>query len=405
MRHFNYLIIGAGIIGLTIAREIKKRWPNSTVCIIEKEENVAHHSSGRNSGVLHAGFYYSANSLKAKFTKDGNRAIREYCIQNGLRINPCGKLVVAKNESELAGLEVLKQRADANGVELHWMDEHEISNIDPNAKTFRKALYSPTTCSIDPIEVCQSLKRENANNGVEFHFLTRYKSGQKGFISTSRGVYKCDYLINTGGLYADKIAHDFGFGLNYTILPIKGLYMKYKNASEVLTNIYPVPDLKYPFLGVHFTKTFDNNIKLGPTAIPAFWRENYSGFQNFNIREFVQILTCEIKLFLKNSFSFRSLVSEELRKYFKSYFVKLGLPLIQNIDPRGFKKNLRSGIRAQLLNKQTLEFVQDFIVEGDNHSIHVLNAVSPAFTCSFPFSSYVVDMITQKRNKMSCSSL
>lgn len=398
MKQYDYLIIGGGIIGLTIARELKVREPESTICVLEKEADVAAHASGRNSGVLHAGFYYTANSLKAKFTKDGNQAMRAYCKINGLSINECGKLVVAKDESELAGLEELKRRADINGVELIWIDEADIHVIDPNAKTHRKALYSPTTASVDPLEVCQMLKHDNITSGVSFYFQTEYLKHKGDLVFTNKDTLKFKYLINAAGLYADSIAHGFGFGLNYTIIPFKGIYLKYtKNKTDIKTNIYPVPNLGNPFLGVHYTKTVDGSIKIGPTAIPAFWRENYSGFRGFRLKEFLQIVGYEAKLFITNSFQFRRLAFEEMRKYMKSYFIGLGKSMVRGIDSDGFGHFLRPGIRAQLLNKETLELVQDFVIEGDHRSIHVLNAVSPAFTCSMPFAAYVVDQITQLR--------
>lgn len=399
MIKYDFIIIGAGIVGLSIARELAQRFLSSSVCILEKEPDVAFHASGRNSGVLHAGFYYTADSLKARFTREGNKAMKEYCKRNGLPVNYCGKLVVATNEDELQGLEELKRRAERNGVELIWVTEEEASRIDPSVKTYKKALYSPNTASVDPILVCNKLKEEILNLGVEIHFNTRYiKRDREGGIITSRGKYQYGYLINAAGLYADKIAHDFGFGLKYTIIPFKGIYLKYtKNKTDVQTNIYPVPNLRNPFLGVHFTKTVDGSIKIGPTAIPAFWRENYKGFKRFNLREFLQIVYYEVLLFIRNSFHFRSLAIEEIKKYRKSNFINLSLKLVKDIDPNGFGEFLKPGIRAQLLNKETLELVQDFVLEGDEQSMHVLNAVSPAFTCAFPFAKYVVDEILKKR--------
>ena len=151
---YDYLIIGAGIIGLNIAKNLKERFPNSSILVIEKEQEVAMHSSGRNSGVLHAGFYYSAESLKAKFTKEGNAALKEFCKERSLQINPCQKVVVAVNDKEVEGLEELKRRGDVNGVELHWLDETELFNLYPNIKTHKKALLCPSTAT-----VCKSYKR------------------------------------------------------------------------------------------------------------------------------------------------------------------------------------------------------------------------------------------------------
>ncbi|MBD2863478.1 L-2-hydroxyglutarate oxidase [Paenibacillus sp. IB182363] len=398
VKRYDYLIAGGGIIGLTIARELKRRYPEARIAVIEKEPDVAKHSSGRNSGVLHAGFYYTADSLKAKFTRDGNEAMQAYCREHGLKLNRCGKLVVATDESELAGLEELKRRAERNGVELIWVDEEETVRIDPNVKTFKKALYSPNTASVDPVEVCMCIKKEVASQGVDFFFDTAYAGHKGDTILTNRGPFGCGYFINSAGLYADKVAHDFGFGRKYTIIPFKGIYLKYaKNKSDVRTNIYPVPNLNNPFLGVHYTKTVDGSIKIGPTAIPAFWRENYKGLHRFKMSEFFQILFYEAKLFWTNSFHFRRLAVEEMKKYNKANFIGLSLKMIKQLDPKGFGDFLRPGIRAQLLDKQTLELVQDFVLEGDSRSMHILNAVSPAFTCSLPFAAYVADQIEERR--------
>lgn len=398
MKSYDYLIVGGGIIGLTISRELKNKFPDSSICIIEKEPDVAYHSSGRNSGVLHAGFYYTADSLKAKFTKLGNEEMTNYCEKNGLQINKCGKLVVATNEEELRGLQELKKRAEKNGVELKWVSQKEVQLIDPNVKTVKKALFSPNTSSVDPVEVCQILKQEVANNGVDILCNTQYKKKADHGIYTNKGLIKCNYFINAAGLYADKIAKDYQFGQIYTIIPFKGIYLKYsKNKNDISTNIYPVPNLVNPFLGVHFTKTVDHSIKIGPTAIPAFWRENYKGLKNFKFSEFCTVLYYEAKLFLKNSFGFRTLALEEMKKYMKAYFIKLSLKMVKNIDSKGFGEFTKPGIRAQLLNKETLELVQDFVIEGDRQSIHILNAVSPGFTCAFPFARYVVDEIIKRQ--------
>ncbi|MDF2667917.1 MAG: fad dependent oxidoreductase [Paenibacillus sp.] len=397
-KSYDYVIIGAGIIGLTIARELKHREPGSHIVILEKENRPASHASGRNSGVLHAGFYYTANSLKAQFAKEGNRLLRAYCEEHGLAMNRCGKLIVAANEEELDGLEELKRRGEVNGVELVWLSEEEAAVVDPNARTYRRALFSPTTVTVDPLQVCEALRRENEEKGVEFVFNCPYSDYKDGKVRAGNRSFPCRYLINAAGLYADQIAHPLGFGRQYTIIPFKGIYLKYaKNKTDIRTNIYPVPNLGNPFLGVHFTKTVDGSIKIGPTAIPALWRENYSGLSRFKLGEFLSILYYESLLFLTNSFGFRRLAWQEMKKYIKSNFIRLSMKLSRGIDPNGFGEFGKPGIRAQLLNKQTLELVQDFVIEGDRRSVHVLNAVSPAFTCSMPFAAYVVDFIAEQR--------
>lgn len=388
----DYLIVGAGIVGLAMARCILTHKPAAKILIIDKEQEIAQHASGRNSGVLHAGFYYTADSLKARFTVAGNRAMRDFCEQNSLPINACGKLVVAQNEFELAQLYELEKRGLANGSSVEIIDQQCAIELEPNVRTFKKALYSPFTATVDPKLLCAKLKQILLAQGVQFKFSSAYLRHSGDVVETQSGAYQVKKLINCAGLYADKIAHDYGLGLDYTVLPFKGLYLKYvKNKTDVGMHIYPVPNLKNPFLGVHFTKTVDGTIKIGPTAIPAFWRENYSLFERFKLSEFVDIAWSQIGLFANNSFNFRSLALEEMKKYMKPYFISLAQALVQHIDTQGFGEYTPPGIRAQLLHRNNMQLVQDFLVEADKHSVHILNAVSPGLTCAFPFSDYVFE--------------
>ena len=390
----DYLIIGAGIVGMAIARDLIHRFPESAILVLEKEPDVAFHSSGRNSGVLHAGFYYTANSLKAKFTRDGNAEMRQYCYDNHLRINECQKVVVAKNEAELPALFELEKRGKVNGVEVRIIDEKELALLDPNVKTFQYALFSPTTATVDPVEVTQAIRKELVKKGVQILFNNGYQKKIDTHTISSRdgSTITATKIINAAGLYADKVARDFGYSGDYTIIPFKGVYLKYHgNEKPAKTNVYPVPNLKNPFLGVHFTVTVDGTVKIGPTSMPAFWRENYHGFSKFKFPELVSILGWESRLFATNAFGFRNLAMDEIKKYNKKYFASLALDLVKKMDVAGFDEWGKPGIRAQLLNIHTKELVMDFVVEGDKDSIHVLNSVSPAFTCSFPFAKWVVD--------------
>lgn len=396
----DYLIIGAGIIGLALARELKARFPAAAILVIEKEADVAYHGSGRNSGVLHAGFYYTADSLKARFTRDGNRMLKEYVKQRGLAINECHKVVVASDESEIEGVRELQRRGERNGVEVRIIDEQELAEVDPNARTTGIALYSPSTATVDPAQVCHALREDLEKAGVRFLFGQGYvgRQGQSAVVTAAGVTIESGLIINAAGLYADRIARDFGFSRNYTIIPFKGIYLKYSGTDRpVRTNIYPVPNLKNPFLGVHYTVTVDGTIKIGPTAIPAFWRQNYNGLDNFSLGELLEIIGWESRLFLGDNFGFRSLALSELKKYDRSYFTGLATKMVKQINTSGFNQWSKPGIRAQLLNTDTKELVQDFVVEGDDRSVHVLNAVSPAFTCSFPFAAWVVDTYVLKQ--------
>ena len=372
------LIVGAGIIGMTLAYEWIKRNSNDKIVIIDKEPHEAFHASGKNSGVLHAGFYYTSDSLKAKLTADGNRRMKEFCYKNGIFVNETGKLVVAKNEDEVQTLFELEKRSKANSAGAYIITEDDAKKIDPNAKTYKYALYSPNTATVNPREVCKVLKENLENKGVEFIFNMPFEKYNKSY----------DFLINAAGLYADKIAHKFGVGLKYTMLPFKGLYRKYLGPDKIKTQIYPVPNIKNPFLGVHFTLMADSSIKIGPTAIPAFWRENYTGFERFNFWEFLEIISLEAKLFFTNAFGFRDLAFYEMRYYIPKNLINEAKKLVHNL--RGDFKPMTPGIRAQLLDTQTLELVMDFLVEKKENQIHVLNAVSPAFTASFAFAEYIL---------------
>lgn len=392
-KNYDFLIIGAGIIGLTIAKNIKDKYPDSSIAIIEKEEEIGFHSSGRNSGVLHAGFYYTADSLKAKFTKEGCLYWRNYCEENNLKINKCGKVVVCSNEEELKTLYELKKRGDTNKVPLEVIDEKQLENYEPNAKTYEKALWSPLTATVDPKEILSHLKEKLKKEKVDFYFNQPYLHKiNESSIKTKDYIFNYGKLINAAGLYADKIAKDFGFSKDYIIIPFKGIYLEYTgNDKPIKTNIYPVPNIKNPFLGVHYTIKVDGTIKIGPTAIPAFWRENYKGFDRFKLDEFLQIITWESVLFLTNAFGFRNLAFEEMKKYSKNYLIQQAVKMVKNINASKFDKWGKPGIRAQLLNTKTKELVMDFVVEVDDKTVHILNAVSPAFTASYPFTKWIVE--------------
>jgi (S)-2-hydroxyglutarate dehydrogenase len=393
----DFLIIGGGVIGLNLALQIRRRHSASKIILIEKESYCGKHASGRNSGVLHAGFYYTADSLKARFTREGNTCMTEYCRTRGLRINRCGKLVVAKDPADLAGLEELLKRAQKNGVELHEITDKEARAIEPRIKTCGKALYSPTTASVDPGEVMISLVDDAQKAGINILTNTAYRRYKAPAVVTNKGRIAAGYVINAAGLYADKIAQDFGFSKDYRILPFKGIYLYSSEQPGALkTNIYPVPDLNYPFLGVHYTLTVDGKIKIGPTAIPAFWREHYQGLDNFNLRESIEILGRELGMFLRNDFGFRSLTFNEIQKHFKSKLLMLATDLITGVSEKHYQHWGSPGIRAQLVNIKERKLQMDFCYEGDHSSFHILNAVSPAFTCAMPFSEFLLEHIEQQ---------
>ncbi|NOT97296.1 MAG: L-2-hydroxyglutarate oxidase [Nitrospira sp.] len=392
----DFLVIGGGVIGLSIARELKTRHTNARIVLIEKESACGAHASGRNSGVLHAGFYYSPDSLKAKFTKRGNEQMTAYCEEKQIPLNKCGKLVVAKDAGDLKSLDELFRRGQANGITLQELTVAEAKSIEPRVKTYQRALFSPHTSTVNPLHVVDAMQQDALREGIQICFGTAYLGRDNRQVLTNQDRIEANYVVNAAGLYADKIAMDYGFSEKYRILPFKGLYL-YSNEPEgsIHTNIYPVPDLRNPFLGVHFTITADGKAKIGPTAIPAFWRENYEGFSNFKMGELIEVAGRGLGLLTGAQFDYRRLAVEEIMKYSRSKMVSLASVLAEGVAEKNYQKWGRPGIRAQLLDITKKKLEMDFVLEGDHRSMHVLNAVSPAFTCSLPFASYVCDHINK----------
>jgi L-2-hydroxyglutarate oxidase LhgO len=386
------LICGGGIIGLTIARELIKRGYENII-VFEKEKETGKHASGRNSGVLHAGIYYTKDSLKARLCLDGNHLMKDYCRQKNIPVFETGKVIVAKNEGETKVLEELYQRALYNGATAELIDDIRLKSLEPFARTFRLALFSPETAVIDPQKILDSLEEEltgsgkvNMLKGFEFRELVSNKE-----VITNNGNIQFDLFINAAGAFSDRIAHVFGTGKNYKILPFRGTYRKLKKEKSHLVrgNIYPVPDMRNPFLGVHFTKVADGTVYIGPTAIPAFGRENYEFFKGVD-SELFQILLREGILFFKDA-GFRKVAASEPGKYFlKSFFEEIK-DMLNDLNIEDILPSDKAGIRPQLVDWQKKELVMDFVVLKHKNSIHILNAVSPAFTSSMAFAEFVVN--------------
>ncbi|PYF99445.1 L-2-hydroxyglutarate oxidase LhgO [Thioalkalivibrio sp. ALE21] len=389
----DFLIIGGGIIGLTIAREIQHRQPGASITVLEKEAGLGRHASGRNSGVLHSGIYYTADSLKARFTRDGNAAWQAYCEERELPLDRCGKLIVARNAEEHARLTTLEERGAANGVEVQRLDEAETRAIEPRARTVGHALFVPSTATVDPNRLVAAQQADFTTAGGTLLCGHPYRGhfGNNTVLAGHERI-QAGTVINCAGLYADRVAHDFGFGLRYTLLPFKGLYRYADRGTEApRTHIYPVPDLRHPFLGVHFTRTVDGHTKIGPTAIPALWREHYGGPSGFRLRELLEVAGRELHMLATNRNEFRTLAWYELRKRRRAHMVADAATLLEGAEAMGFHRRGQPGIRAQLVERDSNQLVMDFVIEGDDRSVHVLNAVSPAFTCAIPFAQHVVN--------------
>jgi L-2-hydroxyglutarate oxidase LhgO len=309
-------------------------------------------------------------------------------------LRACGKLVVASRPEELPVLDELLRRGRANGVPVELVDEKQARTIEPRAKTLERALFSPSTAVVDPAACLAALAADAKREGIDLRWNTAYQGRAGRVVRTSGGAIEAGYVVNAAGLYADRVARDYGFAERYRILPFKGLYLySDEPVGAFRAHIYPVPDIRNPFLGVHFTVTVDGHVKIGPTAIPALWRENYGGLAGFSASELAEIVCRQAGLFFGSGFDFRRLAWEEIQKNSKNVMVSLAGRLADAVKLSDYRRWGKPGIRAQLMDIEKKTLVMDFLLEGDAGSMHVLNAVSPGFTCAMPFAAHVCDKV------------
>jgi len=391
------LIIGAGIIGLTVARSLALNFKNKKILIIDKEKSIAYHTSSRNSGVIHSAFHLKPGTLKAKLCLEGNRLLTEYCIKNNIPILRTGKFVLALNDLECKKLRLYKKWGELNGEKVEILEFEEFRKYEPYAKCM-EALYSPSASVINPRLLCLKIFEELQRLNVKFLFNTSFKDVKKSknlIITTSSHIIEANYVINCAGLYADKIARRFGFCKDYFIVPFKGEYLKLKREYSYIVNsmLYRVPFHNFPFLGIHFTKRINGDVIIGPNATLSIGRENYD-FIDINIFEFFETLfkVNFIKMILNKDF-----LSFALKEFKKTLSLDYFLRDIKDIVPvinKSMVKRSISGIRAQLVDSKG-NLINDFIIEHDSHSMHILNAVSPALTSSFSFANYIRKIIEE----------
>ena len=393
------IILGGGMVGLSLAHQIKIKNKNLSIKILDKEKYLGLHNSGRNSGVLHAGIYYEPGSLKAKVCVEGAKKLKEWCLHEKLDVLNCGKVIVTQKSSQENELNKLYERAIKNGAKVQFIDKNDLkkhSSLIYNAT--EKALWSPNTCVVDPKSILKRLSENLLNFGIviEYNLENYIINSEENYIEVSKkGLvekYFYGHLFNCCGVHADEVAKKFNICKNYKILPFKGLYWKLKSNKyyNFKTNIYPVPDLNVPFLGVHITPNTKGEIFLGPTAIPAFGKENYhglKGFQPFLTANFLQDLG---KQWILNKNGFRRYAREQALQGLKPIFLKSAQAIIPSIKNEDLIKSSKVGIRAQLFDKKEGKLIQDFKLINYKNSTHVLNAISPAFTASFALADLII---------------
>jgi len=390
---YDVIIIGGGVVGLGVALEISRRFPRRRLLVLEKEDRVAAHQSGHNSGVIHSGIYYKPGSLKARLCVTGAAAMVEFCREHSIPHQVCGKVIVATTEEELPRLEELRKRGEANGLMgLRMIGPEELRQIEPSAAGLR-ALVVPSTGITDYAVVCEKYAELISANGGMVKTGTGAvgirRSSNEIVVETPRGAFSTKALINCAGLYSDRISRLAGDDPGVMIMPFRGEYYDIipERASLVKALIYPVPDPRFPFLGVHFTRRITGRVDAGPNAVLALAREGYR-HTNINLLDLAGSLGYGgfWRMARKN---WRSGLGEWHRSLSKAAFVRA----LQRLLPAIGEKDLvpgGSGVRAQAL-KPDGALVDDFQFVPSGKVLHVLNVPSPAATASLMIGKAIVD--------------
>jgi L-2-hydroxyglutarate oxidase len=399
MNNYSYdiAIIGGGIIGLATALELSTQYPRYRIGVVEKEEKLAAHQTGHNSGVIHSGIYYKPGSLKARNCVTGGRALMEFCHENGIEYELCGKVIVATDEREIAGLDVLYERGIANGVPgLRMIGAEELKELEPHARGL-KALHSPNTGIIDYTEVTLAYGDRFRDNGGEVVTGARVRGIRQtdGFINmeTDRGDIRAKHLVNCAGLYSDVVARMMGVKQDVRIIPFRGEYYMLSPEARHLVRglIYPVPNPEFPFLGVHFTRTVHGDVEAGPNAVLAFAREGYK-MTHVNVMETLGTLNYR-GFWAMGARYWRRGMQEFYRSLSKAAFVKSLQLLVPEINASHLERG-GAGVRAQEVERNGL-MGDDFHITETRNAIHVRNAPSPGATASLAIGKDIVAIATK----------
>ena len=391
---YDFAIIGSGIIGLTLAFKLKQKFNNSKIAIFEKEPNSISHGSGRNSGVLHSGIYYEPGSLRANLCVTGVKELKEYIKSENLWINECGKLLLPTSEYSYSNLENLFNRGKKNGVEINKIKNEEIKRIEPNTNCqFEYGLHVPFTSVADPKEVSKSLIENLKKMNVEINYNSKILKISEQKLFTQNNTIEAGHIFNCAGLFADEIAKNSNLEFRYSFLPFKGKYWKITNKSFKLNHlVYPIPDLRYPFLGLHSSHNRHGDFYIGPSSTPVFGREQYNGILGDNLKESISLIFNFSKKIILNENKLRTLALQELSLLTKRGFFNQIKKMFNNINPDDLElSDQKVGIRSQIFDPQSKNLVNDFVVINQKNTTHVLNAISPAWSASFAFADHLIN--------------
>lgn len=391
------VIIGGGIVGLSVGLALTERFPDKKVVILEKENSVSKHQTGNNSGVIHSGIYYKPGSFKARFAKQGSQSMVAFCKEHGIEYDICGKVIVATEQHELPLLQNLYERGIQNELEIEMLNAEQLKEIEPHVAGLG-AIRVPQAGIVNYQQVSEKIRELIEANGGEIRCGEEVKSineHENGvLIETSKGTVETKVMINCAGLQSDRIAKMTGYFADLKIVPFRGEYYKLKESSRSLVNhlIYPVPNPDFPFLGVHYTRMIGGEVEAGPNAVLSFKREGYKK-TDINLFDIAETLTYKgfWKLAGKNM---KEGLNEMARSYSKGLFVKSLQKLIPEIQADDLEPG-GAGVRAQAL-KSDGSMVDDFYFIPGKRSIHVLNAPSPAATASLEIGKEIVARFEKK---------
>ncbi|NGP89574.1 L-2-hydroxyglutarate oxidase [Fodinibius halophilus] len=389
---YDFIIVGAGIVGLSTAYKLSESFPELDILVLEKEEEVAAHQTGNNSGVIHSGIYYKPNSYRAKNCVEGRHQLVDFCEKNGVDYEICGKVIVATDEEDIPRLNGIFETGKINGIEgIKKIGPEELKEIEPYADGV-KAIHVPCSGIVDYIGVCKQLRELIEDKGHTVACGKEVKkinnSGDDLAVVTNDGTFNSRYLINCAGLYSDHVAESAGVFPDIQIVPFRGEYFELKPEVKHFVNglIYPMPNPAFPFLGVHFTKMVTGAVECGPNAVFAFKREGYDKI-SFDLEETIETLNFPGFWNLAKE-HWKMGLDEWYRSFSKRAFVKGLQKLIPAIKPQHLKSS-PSGVRAMAL-KPNGEILDDFHYEATENEIHVLNAPSPAATAGLAIGDEIV---------------
>jgi (S)-2-hydroxyglutarate dehydrogenase len=393
---YDYAIVGGGIVGLSTAMALGKRFPNAKILLLEKENQWAFHQTGNNSGVIHSGIYYKPGSFKAKFCRAGSESIVEFCQAHNLDYDICGKVIVATEPEELPLLENLYQRGVENGLKLKKITAEEVREIEPHVNCLAGIRVFSTGIA-NYRQVCEKYAEIATAQGADLRLNTRVETlvrTSEGYgIATSNGLFATRFLINCAGLQCDRVAKLAGIHPPAKIVPFRGEYYELKPEKRYLVKhlIYPVPNPSFPFLGVHYTRMTDGTIHAGPNAVLSFKREGYHK-SDFDLRDFAEVMTYPgfWKLAAKHA---DQGIQEMVRSWVKAAFVKS----LQRLIPEVRSEDLiptHAGVRAQALMSDG-KLVDDFLMVPEGSALHVLNAPSPAATSSLEIGKAIASQVPE----------